>query len=123
MRIWFVGLSSPELHMARVRSRVARGGHDIPEEKLRVGNLLETTGHGAWTRTGGDTFEVFFRFMLQDADSGAPVGTDNVRLFLTFDRGSQTLTGTSVSQIKDNAGNVLLQVGGTYSATPIAVQN
>jgi predicted ABC-type ATPase len=35
VRIWFVGLNSPELHMARVRSRVARGGHDIPEEKIR----------------------------------------------------------------------------------------
>lgn len=35
VRIWFVGLSSPELHMARVRSRVARGGHDIPEETIR----------------------------------------------------------------------------------------
>lgn len=35
VRIWFVGLSSPELHMARVRSRVARGGHDIPDEKIR----------------------------------------------------------------------------------------
>ena len=35
VRMWFVGLSSPELHMARVRARVARGGHDIPEEKIR----------------------------------------------------------------------------------------
>ena len=35
VRMWFVGLCSPELHMARVRSRVARGGHDIPEEKIR----------------------------------------------------------------------------------------
>jgi predicted ABC-type ATPase len=35
VRMWFVGLSSPELHMARVRSGVARGGHDIPEEKIR----------------------------------------------------------------------------------------
>ena len=35
VRIWFVGLESPELHMARVRSRVARGGHDIPEEHIR----------------------------------------------------------------------------------------
>jgi predicted ABC-type ATPase len=34
-RMWFVGLNSPELHMVRVRSRVARGGHDIPEEKIR----------------------------------------------------------------------------------------
>jgi predicted ABC-type ATPase len=33
--IWFVGLDNPELHIARVRSRVARGGHDIPEEKIR----------------------------------------------------------------------------------------
>jgi predicted ABC-type ATPase len=35
VRIWYVGLSSPELHIARVRSRVARGGHDIPETKIR----------------------------------------------------------------------------------------
>jgi predicted ABC-type ATPase len=35
VRIWFVGLSSPELHMARVRARVARGGHDIPDAKIR----------------------------------------------------------------------------------------
>jgi predicted ABC-type ATPase len=35
VRVWFGGLSSPELHMARVRSRVARGGHDIPEERIR----------------------------------------------------------------------------------------
>ena len=35
VRIWYVGLSSPELHIARVRARVARGGHDIPEAKIR----------------------------------------------------------------------------------------
>ena len=35
VRMWFVGLSSPELHVARVRSRVAHGGHDIPETKIR----------------------------------------------------------------------------------------
>lgn len=35
VRIWYVGLSSPERHIARVRSRVARGGHDIPEERIR----------------------------------------------------------------------------------------
>lgn len=35
VRIWFVGLSSPELHVARVRARVAAGGHDIPEPKIR----------------------------------------------------------------------------------------
>jgi predicted ABC-type ATPase len=35
VHIWFVGLSSPELHMQRVRARVAKGGHDIPESKIR----------------------------------------------------------------------------------------
>jgi predicted ABC-type ATPase len=33
--IWFCGLSSPELHIARVAARVAAGGHPIPEEKIR----------------------------------------------------------------------------------------
>jgi predicted ABC-type ATPase len=35
VRVWFVGLSSPELHLARVRTRVVAGGHDIPEAKIR----------------------------------------------------------------------------------------
>jgi predicted ABC-type ATPase len=33
--VWFVGLSTPEQHIARVGARVAAGGHDIPEEKIR----------------------------------------------------------------------------------------
>jgi predicted ABC-type ATPase len=33
--IWFVGLSTPEQHIARVRARVSAGGHDIPEETIR----------------------------------------------------------------------------------------
>lgn len=35
IHIWYCGLNSPELHLARVRQRVASGGHDIPEEKIR----------------------------------------------------------------------------------------
>lgn len=35
VRVWYVGLATPELHLARVRTRVARGGHDIPESKIR----------------------------------------------------------------------------------------
>jgi len=31
----YIGLSSPELHIARVRSRVRAGGHDIPEADIR----------------------------------------------------------------------------------------
>lgn len=33
--VWFVGLSTPEQHLERVRARVAAGGHDIPEEMIR----------------------------------------------------------------------------------------
>jgi predicted ABC-type ATPase len=36
VRVWYVGLRSPELHLARVRARVARGGHDIPEAHVRT---------------------------------------------------------------------------------------
>jgi hypothetical protein len=93
--------------------------YSIPGTPL--GNLLETTGHGAWERTGGNTFEAFFRFLLQDADTGAVLGTDNIRLALTLDRAAGTLTGTFESQIKDTADNVLLTVTGDYSATPITV--
>lgn len=35
VRIFFCGLSSPELHIDRVKARVAKGGHDIPEAKIR----------------------------------------------------------------------------------------
>jgi len=44
--IWFCGLASPDLHIARVRARVRAGGHDIPEDKIRarwrssIGNLI-----------------------------------------------------------------------------------
>jgi hypothetical protein len=86
-----------------------------------LGNLLETTGHGAWERGRGRAFEAFFRFLLQDADTGAPLGTDNVRLSLALVRSTGKLDGTFESQIKDNAGNVLMTVTGTFSATPITV--
>ena len=35
VRVWYAGLSSPELHIARVRSRVKKGGHDIPHARIR----------------------------------------------------------------------------------------
>lgn len=43
VRIWYVGLESVELHIARVRTRVAQGGHDIPEAKIR-----ERYDHSRW---------------------------------------------------------------------------
>jgi predicted ABC-type ATPase len=34
VNVWFVGLDSVELHVRRVRQRVARGGHDIPSADI-----------------------------------------------------------------------------------------
>jgi predicted ABC-type ATPase len=34
IRVWYVGLSSPELHIKRVQARVKQGGHDIPAELI-----------------------------------------------------------------------------------------
>lgn len=36
VHVRFIGLRSPELHLARVRARVAAGGHDIPEAIIRA---------------------------------------------------------------------------------------
>ncbi len=35
IKIWYAGLKSVELNLARVKARVARGGHDIPESDIR----------------------------------------------------------------------------------------
>jgi predicted ABC-type ATPase len=51
--IWYVGLATPELHVARVHARVARGGHDIPTAKIRerypksLANLVSLVGRAA----------------------------------------------------------------------------
>lgn len=34
VHVWYVGLSSPELHIERVQTRVSQGGHDIPEHDI-----------------------------------------------------------------------------------------
>ena len=36
VRVWHVGLASLDLHLKRVRERVSRGGHAIPEDRIRV---------------------------------------------------------------------------------------
>jgi predicted ABC-type ATPase len=35
VRMWYVALSTADLHVARVRARVARGGHAIPDATIR----------------------------------------------------------------------------------------
>jgi predicted ABC-type ATPase len=53
VHIWYVGLESPELHIARVQARVKHGGHDIPMAMIRrryprsLANLLSFVGRAA----------------------------------------------------------------------------
>jgi len=61
--IWFCGLSSPELHIARVTARVAAGGHPIPEEKIRERypsaqlNLIKLMPHVAYIKVYDNSAE------------------------------------------------------------------
>jgi hypothetical protein len=83
------------------------------------GPLLETAGHGAWNRTDEREFDVHFVFLLQNATTGADLGTDNVQLHLTLDSTGSNLTGTFQSTVKDTSGNPLFTASGSYVAGPI----
>jgi predicted ABC-type ATPase len=78
LRVWFVGLEGPHLHVARVRARVAAGGHDIPEATIRErydrsrANLVRLLPHIAELR------------LLDNSAEGNPErgGAPNPRLLL-----------------------------------------
>ena len=61
--IWFCGLDSPDRHLARVRARVAQGGHDIPESNIRARypqaqrNLIDLMPHLAHLRVYDNSAE------------------------------------------------------------------
>jgi len=61
--IWFCGLSSSELHIARVEARVAAGGHPIPEEKIRERypnaqlNLIKLMPHASYIKVYDNSAE------------------------------------------------------------------
>ena len=50
VRIWYAGLSGIELHVARVRARVEKGGHAIPEQNIRDRYDLSRLKLMAWGR-------------------------------------------------------------------------
>lgn len=80
--MWFCGLDSPEHHLARVRLRVSRGGHDIPEAKIReryvasIANLIVLLPHLARLQVYDNS---------RDAEPGTPIA--NPRLLLQLDHG------------------------------------
>ena len=83
VRMWFVGVATVEQHIARVRARVAAGGHDIPEEKIRARwdsarrNLIALMTYLRQLR-------VFDNSVERDIDGAIPAP----RLLLHWDRGS-----------------------------------
>ncbi len=82
IQMWYCGLDSPEHHLARVRQRVARGGHDIPEAKVRERyetsrrNLIELLPYLAQLQVYDNSV---------DAVPGQPM--PNPRLLLQMERG------------------------------------
>jgi predicted ABC-type ATPase len=83
VRIWYVGLRSAELHIARVQARVAKGGHAIPEAKIRDRfdrsrlNLIQLMSKLTQLRVYDNSDEA-------DPDEGA---TPELRLLLHMSRG------------------------------------
>lgn len=80
--MWFCGLDSPEHHIARVHLRTSRGGHDIPEAKIRercvtsIANLIALLPRLA-------------RLQVYDNSTDAAPGTPvpNPRLLLQMENG------------------------------------
>lgn len=91
------------------------------------GPILETGGHGAWKRIGSRDYRANFTFLVQGAPNnpqfdGTPLGTGDISLELTLSQDGQTLSGTFRSEPKDEAGNPVIVVEGTYVATRVTVE-
>jgi predicted ABC-type ATPase len=63
VHVWYAGLATPELHLKRIAARVAAGGHDIPETKVRErfdasrANLVKLMPHLASLRVYDNSIE------------------------------------------------------------------
>lgn len=63
VRVLYIGLESADLHVRRVRARARRGGHDIPEDRIRQrytssrANLIRLLPHLAELRVLDNTEE------------------------------------------------------------------
>jgi predicted ABC-type ATPase len=83
VHVWYVGLDTVERHLARVRSRVKAGGHDIPEADIR--RRYETSRENlAWLMPKLASFRLYDNSIEADPRSGkAP----RPRLLLHLERG------------------------------------
>ncbi|MGH9627066.1 MAG: hypothetical protein ACRD7E_01695 [Bryobacteraceae bacterium] len=85
-----------------------------------LGDLMETSGHGAWARAGHRMFRVVEQLFLQSVQSGAVIGTDELQMSLVTSQDRQTLSGTFALRGKDLSGGIMFEAAGTFSATRIA---
>jgi predicted ABC-type ATPase len=79
VNIWYCGLESTELHIDRVKARVARGGHDIPVDKIRA-RYQTSMQNLCLLATGVHQLAVY--------DNSQPLGGDNkprIHLLLHFE--------------------------------------
>jgi len=84
VHVWYVALDSPELHVSRVRARVARGGHDIPEHDV-VRRYDASRAHLIELMPGLASLRVYDNTAHADIAAGiAPVP----RLLLHVERGA-----------------------------------
>lgn len=101
VRLIYVFTQSPDINVARVRERVASGGHDVPETKIRsrylgsLGQLMEACSIATHT--------------LVFDNSGAPdeayiAGIGSSERLLLSDRLRRTLSTYSPSKLPANAG-------------------
>lgn len=93
VRIWYVGLRSPEEHIERVRARVARGGHAIPEADIRR-RYTRSLENLVWLLPKLTELRVF-----DNSDEGDPKAgrRPNPRLLLHVKRGE--ILGPDVSEL------------------------
>jgi hypothetical protein len=98
----------------------------IESRRLYVGDspfgpLMETAGHGEWVTTGKGQFTVKFVFLIQRGpiSDGSGIGTDNITLKLTLDESGNQLSGTFVSEIRDENDNVMFVASGVSTAKRI----
>lgn len=95
--IWFCGLADVELHLQRVAQRVAAGGHDIPEAKIRQrfdasrANLIELLPRLARLH------------VYDNSRPAAADGTAEPQLVLEFERG-RVLYPASVEEMLEVPG-------------------
>jgi hypothetical protein len=79
-----------------------------------------STGHGTWTKNGGNEFGVTFVHFL--SDQGAPLGTLKVRAEMRLDTSTDTLSGPFRTDVIIG-GNVVQSFCGTVHARRISVEN